>query len=237
MNLPRTVLTAVADQPVDGRLCLEAGAGVGAMSAALLDAGAKRVYAMSNDRADVLLTRRRMGSQDGLEPLEADLQEIPLKTESIELITAHGLCNLLNPESLQAVTDEFNRIACPGCRLIVDDYDPLSKDAEIRQLFAIENAAAALGKGDAAVTFYPSRLLKRQFSAAGWTFERELTLLEPVPWTGSHLSAHANVVEELSPKMPSPLDEYLSTRAQQLVTTIGHEDAGRMYSLAFSLSE
>lgn len=235
MKLPRTVLTALADQPVDGRRCLEAGAGVGAMSEALLDAGAQLVYAVTNERKDAVTTRRRVEAHDRLEPLEADLRALPLPPSSVDLITAHGLCNLLDPMELEAVTTEFNRIARPDCRLVVDDYDPLPREAEIRRLFAIENAAAALANGESALTFYPSSVLKRQFSDLGWTFDRELTLLEPVPWTHDHLAAHAGVVEQLAAEIASPLDDQLCSRARQLVSAIEQEDAGRMYSLAFSL--
>ncbi|MGA9402902.1 MAG: SAM-dependent methyltransferase, partial [Haladaptatus sp.] len=49
MDIPRTVRTALADRPVSGATCLEAGAGMGNTTAGLLADGASRVYAVTND--------------------------------------------------------------------------------------------------------------------------------------------------------------------------------------------
>jgi len=40
------------------------------------------------------------------------------------------------------------RVAAPDCHLVVDDYDPPADDAAMQNLFAVENAAAALATGD-----------------------------------------------------------------------------------------
>ncbi|WP_225333581.1 class I SAM-dependent methyltransferase [Halomicrobium urmianum] len=245
MEVPRTVTAALEDRPVPGARCLEAGAGVGNTTAGLLDAGASAVYAVTNDREHAATTRERVSADgrretdvaDRLAAVEADLRAIPLSDASVDLITAHGLCNVLDPAALSAVADEFRRVAAPGCHLVVDDYDPLPEDAGVRELFAMENAASEMASGGPALTFYPASFLRRFFAGDGWQFDRERTLLEPVPWTTSHLSAHAQEVTSFAAECADDVGRSLTTRADQLATEIGTESAGRMYSLAFRLPE
>jgi len=242
MDVPRTVTTALADRPVEGRRCLEAGAGVGNTSAGLLDAGAARVYAVTNDRCHARTTRERVtedparpDAADRLCVLDADLRAIPLPDDTVDLITAHGLCNVLDPAALSAVADELRRVAAPGCHLVVDDYEPPPDDAAVRDLFAVENAAAELATGRQALTFYPASFLRRFFAGHGWTVDREQTLLDPVPWTADHLSAHADAATAFAADCPDGVGDTLADRANRLATEIGSESAGRMYSLAFRL--
>ena len=235
MNVPVTVTAALADRPVAGRRCLEAGAGAGNATAGLLEAGASRVYSVSNEREDVRTTRRRAGPDDRLTVLEADLRAIPLPDASVELVTAHGLCNVLDPAALSAVAGELTRVAAPGCHLVVDDYDPLPVGAAVRDLFAVENAAAVLATDHAALTFYPAVFLCRQFAGHGWSFDRERTLLDPVPWTARHLAAHAEAATSLAADLPDDVGDPLAERADRIAAEIGSESVGRMYSLAFRL--
>jgi len=97
MNVPETVRTALDDRPVEGAVCLEAGAGVGNTTAGLLEAGAGRVYAVTNDaeHADTVRERVGAGGPDRVATLEADLRATPLPDESVDLVTAHGLCNVV----------------------------------------------------------------------------------------------------------------------------------------------
>jgi len=250
MDVPRTVTVALADRPVEGRRCLEAGAGVGSTSGGLLAAGASRVYAVTDDREHARTTLERVGGESGrlvgangersgtadrLAVLEADLHAIPLPDKSVDLITAHGLCNVLNPAALSAVVDELHRVAAPGSHLVVDDYDPLPDDAAVRDLFAVENAVAELATGRSALTFYPSSFLRDLFVGDGWTFDRERTLLDPVPWTASHLSAHADAAASFAVNCPDDVGDSLAARAERLAAETGNESTGRMYSLAFRL--
>ncbi|WP_435097228.1 class I SAM-dependent methyltransferase [Halorubrum sp. N11] len=247
MDVPHTVATALDDQPVAGKRCLEAGAGVGNATAGLLANGAARVYAVTNDRDHARTTRRRVGnngdgngnSDDGdrLAVLEADLRAIPLPDGSIDVITAHGLCNVLDPTSLSAVAEELSRVAAPGARLVVDDYDPLPDDAAISELFAVENAASELARGRPALTFYPAAFLRRFFAGHGWEFGRERTLLDPVPWTESHVSAHADRAASMVGEYPGEPGDTLAATARRLAAEIGSESVGRMYGLAFRLPE
>jgi|GEM_PF-219167 SAM-dependent methyltransferase len=255
MDVPNTVATALEDRPVEGKRCLEAGAGVGNATAGLLANGADRVYAVTNDRDHARTTRRRVGDdrgdedngdgndedgdtdRDRLAVLEADLRAVPLPDGSVDLITAHGLCNVLDPAALSAVAEELSRVAAPGASLVVDDYDPLPDDAAVGELFAVENAASELARGRPALTFYPAEFLRRFVAGHGWEFERERTLLDPVPWTESHVSAHADQAISMATECPNEAGDALAGTARRLASEIGAESVGRMYSLAFRLPE
>ncbi|OYR39768.1 class I SAM-dependent methyltransferase [Halorubrum sp. Hd13] len=253
MDVPKTVAAALEDRPVAGKRCLEAGAGAGNATAGLLANGAARVYAVTNDRGHALTTRRRVGDGGGddgdgnggddgtvdhrLAVLEADLRAVPLPDDSVDLITAHGLCNVLDPAALSAVAAELSRVAAPGAHLVVDDYDPLPDDAAIRELFAVENAASELARGRPALTFYPAAFLRRFFAGHGWEFERERTLLKPVPWTESHVSTHADEAATAAADCPGESGDALAATARRLAGEIGSESVGRMYGLAFRLPD
>lgn len=245
MDVPRTVSAALDDRPIDGAVCLEAGAGVGNTTAGLLEAGASRVYAVTDDRTHAVTTRDRAtidtpaatAADDRLAVVEADLRSTPLPDDSVDLITAHALCNVLDPMALSAVADELLRVASPGCHLVVDDYDPLPDDAAVGDVFAVENAAAELATGRQALTFYPASFMKRFFVGYGWVFEREQTLLEPVPWTSAHLSAHTDAIASFAETLAPDVGDSLTAVADGLVAEVDAESTGRMYSLAFQLPQ
>ncbi|MDS0300509.1 class I SAM-dependent methyltransferase [Halogeometricum sp. S1BR25-6] len=239
MDVPRTVRAALADRPVSGATCLEAGAGVGKMTAGLLDAGAAHVYAVTNDRDHARLVRERLAPDELARTtvLEADLRALPLSDAAVDVVTAHALFNVVPVASLAAVVGELTRVASPGAHLIVDDYEPLPGDAAMRELFALENAATELADGRPALTFYPAEVLRAQFEARGWAFDRERTLLDPVPWTESHVAAHANVVRRACERLPAAFAERFASEADRLEETIGSESAGEMYGLAFRLAD
>lgn len=237
MDVPRTVRVALADRPVAGATCLEAGAGVGKATAGLLDAGAAHVYAVTNDRGHARLVRERLtdGELGRTTVLEADLRALPLPDDAVDVVTAHALFNVVPPASLAAVVGELTRVASPGAHLVVDDYEPLRDDAAVGELFALENAATELADGRPALTFYPAAVLRAQFEGRGWRFDRERTLLDPVPWTENHVAAHANVVRRASERLPAAFAEPLAAVAERLEAEIGSESAGTMYGLAFRL--
>ncbi|ELY67966.1 class I SAM-dependent methyltransferase [Natrinema versiforme] len=253
MDVPRTVTTALEDRPVDGAICLEAGAGVGNTTAGLLANGAACVYAVTDDRTHAETTLERVlanhnladRNRDGeqierhLAVLEADLRRVPLPNDTVEVITAHGLFNVVPPADLDAIIGELTRVAASGCHLVVDDYEPLPETAAVRDLFALENAAAQLVDAKPMLTFYPSATLAWLFAGHGWTVDRSRTLLDPVPWTESHLEAHADVVRSKIDALPadSELGGALLERAEALVAAIGSESAGEMYSIAFRRPE
>ncbi|WP_089823908.1 class I SAM-dependent methyltransferase [Halogranum amylolyticum] len=235
MDVPRTVTAALADRPVSGAVCLEAGAGVGNTTAGLLAAGASRVYAVTNDAEHAATARDRVArsNPERAAVLEADLRSLPLSTDSVDVVTAHGLFNVLAPESLDAVVSELTRVAAPGCHLVVDDYEPLPDAAAVRELFALENAASELATGRPALTFYPSAVLRRLFVGSGWAFDRELTLLDPVPWTASHVRAHAEATLATTTLLSDELAASLTEKIDRVAEAVGSESVGEMYSLAF----
>lgn len=235
MDVPDTVATALEDRPVAGAVCLEAGAGAGNTAAGLLAAGAERVYAVTDDPDHARRARERAGpAADRLAVVRADLRATPLPEDTVDLVTAHGLCNVLAPAALGAVVGELTRVAAPGAHLVVDDYAPPPEGTAVRDLFAAENAAAELAEGRPALTFYPAALLRRTLAGYGWRFDRERTLLDPVPWTESHVAAHADAAREFASALPEdvrePLGAAVDRRAADAV-----ESVGRMYSLAFRL--
>jgi hypothetical protein len=155
--------------------------------------------------------------------------------DSVDVITAHGLFNVLPPESLDAVASELTRVAASNCHLVVDDYAPLPDDAEMRDLFAVENAATELADGRPALSFYPAGALRRLFEGYGWVFDRRKTLLDPVPWTESHVEAHADVARSAAERLPDELGGPLVEEAGRLAESIGEESVGEMYSVAMRL--
>ncbi|MFB6308171.1 MAG: class I SAM-dependent methyltransferase [Haloarculaceae archaeon] len=239
MDVPITVETALEDRPVAGATCLEAGAGVGKTTAGLLAAGAGRVYAVTDDRADARTVRERIGADARRRTavLEADLREAPLASDSVDVITAHGLFNVLAPADVPAVVAELTRVARPGAHLVVDDYAPPPEEALVRDLFAVENAAAQLAAGRPALSFYPARFLRETLVGAGWSFDRQRTLLDPVPWTANHVAAHAERARSLAADAPERLRDPLLAEIDRIESAVEEERAGQMYSLAVRLPE
>ncbi|WP_424006279.1 class I SAM-dependent methyltransferase [Haloferax denitrificans] len=241
MDVPTTVTAALDDRPVRDAVCLEAGAGTGNATAELLDAGAKRVYAVTNDPEHAALVRDRVAPEPAdrarTAVLQADVRSLPLADDSVGIVTAHGLFNLIGPESLAAVARELTRVAAPGCHLVVDDYEPLPDDAAVRELFALENAASQLARGRPALTFYPADALGALFSGYGWRFDRELTLLDPVPWSESHVEAHASLARSLAAEVPDPMGGWLAAEVERVADAVESESAGEMYSVAMRLSD
>lgn len=237
MDVPETVRTALADRPVEAAVCLDAGAGVGNTTAGLLGAGARRVYAVTNDRDHAETVRERVGRADSDRALllEGDLRATPLPDSSVDVVVAHALFNVVPTSAFPGVAAELTRVAAPGAHLVVDDYDPLPAEAAVRDLLAVENAAAQLASGEPALTFYPAGLVARLFSGYGWALERERTLLSPVPWTESHVAAHADAVREAAATLRPEFAEALTAEAERLADAIVSESTGRMYSLAFRL--
>ncbi|WP_247730971.1 class I SAM-dependent methyltransferase [Halovivax limisalsi] len=230
-----TVERAIEDVPVAGARCLEAGAGAGNMTAALREAGAGAVVAVTDDRDHAAGVRDRFESERPA-VLEADLRSTPLSDDSVSIVTAHALFNVLTPAIVPAIADELTRVARPGARLVVDDYDSIPHDG-LRGLFAAENAAAELADGAPALTFYPAAHLRACFEARGWRFERERSLLEPVPWTADLLDAHADLARESAARLDGPLAEALEADVTRRRDELGDGiDTGRMYSLAFRLT-
>lgn len=78
-------------------------------------------------------------------------------------------------------------------------------------------------------------MLRRLLVGHGWEFDRERTLLDPVPWTASHVGAHADATRSMASQLPDELGDPLIAEVERLSTAIGDESAGRMYSVALRL--
>lgn len=231
-----TVRTAIEDVPVEGARCLEAGAGAGNTTAALRAAGAEAVVAVTNARDHATEVRDRF-DDDPPSVVEADLRATPLPADSVTVVTAHALFNVVAPPDVAAIVAELSRVAEPGAWLVVDDYAPIPRE-DLRGLFAAENAAAELVDGSPALSFYPVAHLRRLFAAEGWRLERERTLLEPVPWSADLLDAHADLARETASRLDDSLASSLRTAISQRRAALGDGvETGRMYSLAFRRTE
>jgi phospholipid N-methyltransferase len=243
-----TVREALADRPVEGAVCLEAGAGTGRMTEALLGvgagtgrmteallgAGAGRVYAVTDDPDHAAGVRARF-DDDRLTVLRADLRATPLPAEGVDIVTAHALFNVLPPAAAAAVAAELTRVARPGADLVVDDYAPVPASAPVRRLFAVENAAAELAGGTPALTFYPADGLRRLFAGHGWRHDRTRTLLDPVPWHADLVDAHLSVVRETAEGLEDDLAGEVLAEARRRADAARDTGVGEMYSLALSL--
>ncbi len=227
-SIPATVTEALADVPVEGVTALEAGAGVGNGTAGLLAAGAERVHSVT-DEADHAETVRDRCPAAAV--LRADLQSTPLPEDSVDVTLAHGLFSVLPNEAAAAVVAELTRVTRPGGWLVVDDYDPHPPDSRIRRLHGVENALAELAEARPAYVFHPAEELRALLAGHGWTHERTTTLLEPVPWTRDHLTAHVDAARRTARDLPDEVADPLLERARRL-TADGEERTGRMYSLA-----
>jgi SAM-dependent methyltransferase len=234
-DVPETVATALADVPVAGRTCLEAGAGAGNATAALRARDAARVYAVTDDPDHAATVADRFDDDPVAAPLLGDLRAIPLPDDAVGVVTAHALFNVVPTPAATGIVDELTRVAAPGSRLVVDDYDPVPDEA-VRDLFAVENAAAELVDARPALTFYPREQIRSLFEAAGWAHERTETLLDPVPWTADLLDAHAELAAERAGELPDPAAAALRERARTVRERLGDGvETGEMYSLAFRL--
>ena len=238
MDPPETVIDALADRPVEGAVCLEAGAGAGNGTVGLLAAGAERVYAVTNDRAHAETVRDRLDPDESrAAALEGDLRAIPLPDGTVDVVLAHALFGVLPPESIAGIAAELTRVAAPGAHLVIDDYAPLPATSPLRRLFGVENAAAEIATGRAALSFYEAETLARIFAGYGWESDRRSTLLDPVPWTEELLAEHLDVVRSHTTELPPELSNALVAHAEELVADIEETNVGEMYSVAMRLGQ
>ncbi|MFC7136010.1 class I SAM-dependent methyltransferase [Halobaculum litoreum] len=227
-SIPDTVTNALEAVPVEDATALEAGAGVGNGTAGLLAADAETVYSVTDEVDHAETVRERCPAAT---VLQADLGAIPLPDDTVDVVVAHGLFNVLPNETAAAVAAELTRVAAPGGWLVIDDYGPHPSDSRIRRLFAVENALAELAAARPAYVFYPADELRTLFEGHGWTHERTTTLLDPVPWTQGHMDAHVDAARRAATGVPDEVADPLLRRAERLAAE-GADPTGRMYSLA-----
>lgn len=236
-DVPETVLEALEEVPVEGVTCLEAGAGAGNATAALRERSAAQVFAVTNDGDHAATVRERFRDDDATATIRADLRSIPLPDDSVEIVTAHALFNVVATTETAAIVDELTRVAAPGGWLVVDDYDPIPS-AEVRELFAVANAVGELTEERPTFTFYPRDHLRALFDAHGWRRVRTKPLLDPVPWTTELLDTHLELLVERTTDLPDDIATPLRERARSVRERAGDGvETGEMYSLAFQLPE
>ena len=229
----RTVDSALAEVSIEDSRCLEAGAGVGNTSAALLERDPAVVYAVTNDHKHAADVRERFDSESRLVPVIADLQETPLPDDSVDVVTAHALLNVLTPSALNQIATELTRVTRDRGYLVVVDYDPIPDD-RVRELFAMENAVSELTESRPALVFYPRKLVKQMFTAVGWNCLEAGTALEPVPWTGELLDAHVDLIEDNLEQLPANLAKSLRDYTHRVRERAGEGiETGSMYYYTF----
>jgi len=232
-----TVAPALAEVPVAGADCLEAGAGAGNTTAALAERGAASVLAVTDDADHATGVRKRFADEASIRTVRADLRHLPLADEAVRVTTAHALFGVLSPAAASEVVQELTRVTASGGWLALVDYDPIP-DETVRELFALENAAALLTDGEPALEFYPEGHLAALFSRAGWQQDDSGTALEPVPWTADLLDAHAEIARSTFQALPDPAAGALASRADEVRERAGDEvDSGRMYYQTFRLAD
>lgn len=235
MELPSTVQAALADRPVAGATCLEAGAGAGNMTAALLAADAGKIVAVTDRAEHAAGVRERIDRDAPATIVTGDLSTAPLATDSVEIVTAHALFNVVPTAAIDDIVAELTRVAAPGAHLVVDDYEPIPAASVTRRLFAVENAAAELATGRPAQTFYAADHVRALFEDRGWVHDRTETLLDPVPWTAELLDAHVDVVREHARHLRDPLGSALVGEAEAVRSETESEEVGTFYSVAMRL--
>jgi SAM-dependent methyltransferase len=231
------VADALTEVRTAGRPALEAGAGAGDATAALREGDARPVYAVTNDHGHAAGVRDRFADDTEVHTLAADLQAIPLPDDTVEVVTAHALFNLVPTTDAGQIVAELTRVTAPGGTVVVDDYGPVP-DEETRALFGAGNTVAELVDGQPTYTFYPATHLRSLFEAAGWSHIETTTLLDPVPWTADLLDAHAEIASGRAGSLPDPLASALRDHIERVRRRAGeHSDTGRMYSVRLVLPD
>ncbi|HOC52522.1 MAG TPA: class I SAM-dependent methyltransferase [Caldisericia bacterium] len=155
------------DISIKGLICLDAGTGTGGMTRYLVRKGAKFVYSVSNNEEYLDYARSNCSTNElrKIKFINTDLSDLNfLSVESVNLITAHMLINLVSPIKLFLIFKELTRAARKGCLLIIIDYNPfftyqMDRSYLIEELFRIENAIHYLVEGEPAMIWYPSEYI------------------------------------------------------------------------------
>jgi len=99
-----------------------------------------------------------------------------LEEETIDLITAHMLVNVVTPVDLLLILKELTRVAKKKALMVVNDYNPLcsyqtERSHLVDELFRIENAVSYLANGEPALVWYPSEYITELLELLGWEIE------------------------------------------------------------------
>jgi ubiquinone/menaquinone biosynthesis C-methylase UbiE len=223
--------------------CLEAGTGAGNMTRYLLKKGSKLVYSISNNQEHLDYARKRLSDEEAkrVKFINADLRKLNfLSDETIDLITAHMLINVVPPVDLFQIFKELSRVAKKGTLMVVNDYNPLSsyqtkRSLLVEKLFKIENAIYYMVEGEPALVWYPSEYITDLLQLLNWKVESVKLLYHKTPWEKELLREHLEVIKETCIKINDEnVRENFLHQALEIFNKIGDDEviyAGSIYSI------
>jgi hypothetical protein len=233
-DIPDSLTEALTAVRTAGRPALEAGAGAGNATAALRAGDATPVYPVTDDHDHATGVGERFTDDSAVHPLEANLRAVPLPDDTVEVVTAHGLFNLVPTTDTTGIVAELTRVTASGGEIVVDDYGPVHETT--RALFGAGNAVSELLEGEPTYTCYPAAHLRSLFEAHGWRHVETRGLLEPVPWTAALLDAHAEAATDRTDTLSDPLGTAVREHVEEVRGRLGTgSETGRMYSVRLEL--
>jgi len=231
------------DVNVEGSICLEAGTGAGNMTRYLVQRGAKLVYSISNNQEHLDYARSKLSDEEAkrVRFINADLRRLNfLSDNTIDLITAHMLINVVPAVELFLIFKELTRVAKKGALIVINDYNPLSsyitkRSRLVEELFRIENAISYLVEGKPALVWYPSEYITDLLQLSGWKLESVRLLYHKTPWERELLQEHLEVIKETCIKLndENTRKNFLQ-QALEILNKIGEKEviyAGSIYSI------
>ena len=234
---------SMKDVNVEGSICLEAGTGAGNMTRYLVQRGAKLVYSISNNQEHLDYARSKLSDEEAkrVRFINADLRRLNfLSDNTIDLITAHMLINVVPAVELFLIFKELTRVAKKGALIVINDYNPLSsyitkRSRLVEELFRIENAISYLVEGKPALVWYPSEYITDLLQLSGWKLESVRLLYHKTPWERELLQEHLEVIKETCIKLndENTRKNFLQ-QALEILNKIGEKEviyAGSIYSI------
>jgi len=228
---------------ITGLTCLEAGTGAGNMTRWLAKKGAKVVYSISNNLEHLDYARRRLPKKyiKNVKFIKADLRKLDfLEEETIDLITAHMLINVVTPVDLFFIFKELTRVAKNKALMVVNDYNPLcsyqtERSHLVEELFRIENAVSYLANDEPALIWYPSEYIIELLELLGWEIETMELMYDKTPWGKELLKEHLEVIENECKKLRNEnLRKNLLHQAKEILNQVDEDEtvyAGTIYSI------
>ncbi|GEM_PF-1134472 len=242
-NTPKASQLSMDGVQVKDLTCLEAGTGAGNMTCYLVEKGAKLVYSISNNQEHLAYARKRLSSDEKkrVKFIKADLRKLDfLPYETIDLITAHMLINVVSPVDLFSIFKELSRVAKKGALMIINDYNPISsyqteRSHIVEELFRIENAICYLVEGEPALVWYPSEYITDLLQLLNWKVESVKLMYPKTPWEKDLLQEHIEEIKKTCAKINDlDLRKNFSHNAVEIFNKIGKDEviyAGSIYSV------
>ena len=228
---------------IKGLICLEAGTGAGHMTCYLAKRGAKLVYSISNNQEHLDCARKELPKKyiKNVRFIKADLRRLDfLEDETIDLITAHMLVNVVTPVDVFLIFKELTRVAKNNALIVVNDYNPLSsyqteRSHIVEELFRIENAVYYLTNGKPALVWYPSEYIADLLKLLGWRIETIELMYDKTPWEKELLEEHLEVIENECKKLRNEnLRREMLSQATEILNQVDEDEtiyAGTIYSI------